>query len=250
MKTIVYQSYRTAEVEVWMDQCMQSVRYWADLKGYDYKFYDDILFSYVPEWFKEKVNHKILPISDLARLLICKELLLEGYDRVIWVDADMLIFQPNELNIDTSFSFAFCYEIWLETVGSNPIVPMQRVNNSLTVFCKNNSFLDFYISACEEMVKKRTKIGPWFVGTRFLTHLRQIYPYDLIYDVAMASPILLSALLNERQDVLELFQGKQVKSANGINLCRSLANKNYNGIKLYDADYQRAVDLLLHRKSI
>ena len=59
MKTVVYQSYRTTSVPAWIDECMKSVRRWAQLKGFEYVFFDDEIFERVPSWYRQKANNGI-----------------------------------------------------------------------------------------------------------------------------------------------------------------------------------------------
>jgi hypothetical protein len=100
MKTIVYQSYRTQQVPPWITTCMGTVRAWADQQGFDYRFYDDGFFEYAPQWFRDKAQHGICPVTDLARLVVARELLAQGYERTVWVDADLLVFAPEQLRLD------------------------------------------------------------------------------------------------------------------------------------------------------
>ena len=85
MKTIVYQSYRGDETPKWLENCMQTVKYWAELKGFHYQREDDF-FECVPDWYKDKVAGKINVIADLARLELAKKFLDQGYERTIWMD--------------------------------------------------------------------------------------------------------------------------------------------------------------------
>ena len=41
MKTLVIQSFRTHSVPPWIERCLDSVRRWAALRGYDYRLTDD-----------------------------------------------------------------------------------------------------------------------------------------------------------------------------------------------------------------
>ena len=114
-KTVVYQSYRTSDVPDWINRCMQPVGERAASQGYCYRFIDDRIYVYVPEWYHRKVSDNILLVSDLARLMIARDLLGEGFSRTIWIDADVVIFEPGLFTIDITEGYAFCRETW-ETV--------------------------------------------------------------------------------------------------------------------------------------
>ena len=55
-KTIVIQSHRLPISENWLQTCISSVKAWADLNRYHYKFIDDKLFDYVPIEILEKTK--------------------------------------------------------------------------------------------------------------------------------------------------------------------------------------------------
>ncbi|MFN6470369.1 MAG: hypothetical protein RMY36_011920 [Nostoc sp. SerVER01] len=48
METIVYQSYCGDETPAWLQKCMQTVKDWAEFKGFDYQR-EDNFFDYVPD---------------------------------------------------------------------------------------------------------------------------------------------------------------------------------------------------------
>ena len=149
MKTIVYQSYRGNETPNWLETCMQTVKNWAELKGFDYRR-EDNFFNYVPDWYIDKSQGKINVIADLARLEIAKKFLEQGYEQTIWMDADVVVFDPDNLNIETTEEYLVCREVWLDTeddknFGEGEIFCTEKVTNSLVYFTQKNSFLDFYI---------------------------------------------------------------------------------------------------------
>ena len=111
MKTLVYQSFRTSDVPGWVTRRMKSVRGWAADRGFDYQFFDDRFFEYAPDWYREKVKHHRLLVGDLARLELGKKFLAEGYDRTIWIDADVIVFDSENFNVDIREDFAFCRNI-------------------------------------------------------------------------------------------------------------------------------------------
>jgi hypothetical protein len=138
MKTIVYQSYRGNETPNWLETCMQTVKNWAELKDFDYQRVDNF-FDYVPDWYIDKSQGKINIIADLARLEIAKKFLNQGYDQTIWMDADVVVFDPDNLNIDTSEEYLVCREVWLDTAddknfGEGEIFCTEKVTNSLVYF--------------------------------------------------------------------------------------------------------------------
>ena len=254
MKTIVYQSYRTNNVPTWISICMQTVKDWATLKGFDYQMIDDKLFDYVPDWYKEKVNGKIQPISDLARLELAKEFLLKGYERTVWIDADIVIFHPDKLNLNTIEEYLFCQEAWISLeagseVESGKIICSSKVNNAMAVFTQNNSFLDFYIYACQEIVRNhQDTVSLIEVGTKFLTNLHQIFPLRLFKNMGLFSPLNMYGIAQDEkyltQEYIKLI-GAPIYAAN---LCSSFRNTIYKGIDMNDKLYETVIEKLLETK--
>ncbi len=72
--TLIVQSYRTTRVSSWIIACMASVKQWATDKNYAYEFVDDRFFEPVPDWYRKKCIKQILPVTDLARLLLIQHL--------------------------------------------------------------------------------------------------------------------------------------------------------------------------------
>ena len=259
MKTVVYQSYRTINVPDWINRCMRTVRDWAALKGFDYVFVDDRLFEYVPAWYREKVNNQIQPVSDLARLGLAKEFLSGEFERAIWVDADVVVFDAERLAIDVTEEYAFCHEIWVEKLGPvraarrglrglkwGGVYCRQRVNNAVAVFTRGNSMLDFYIHACEQIVKnKRGRISNLEVGTLLLTELHRRLSLPLLKNVGLFSPHLMQDIASGDGKVLKIYMEEFGSPIRAANLCASYANKEYEGLTVGEDAYHLVLDKLI-----
>ena len=245
MKTIVYQSYRTQQVPAWIDTCMGTVRGWAAQQGYDYRFYDDAFFAYAPDWFREKAQHAVCPVTDLARLVVARELLAQGYERCIWVDADMLVFDPQNLRIGLQQDFMFCHEVWVWADAQGSLQRVHRVNNSVTVFCRGSLHLDFFIDACLRIARHQPQLGKLDVGTRFLSELRRILPFALLENVGLLTPTMMRELLQGPPLHLQAYaQSLRVPLA-CANLCGSFQGQPFQGVATSDVLYGSVVDLLL-----
>lgn len=250
MKTVVYQSYRRFNVPIWINRCLQTVQEWATSQGFDYRFIDDRLFAYAPEWYRQRVSNNILLISDLARLVVAKELLHEGYGRTIWIDADVIIFNPEQFTIDVAEGYAFCRELWVAPTPEGQLTGWHRVNNAVTVFVEPNDFLDFYIHACKSIVQHNSQFDTLAVGTRFLTSLYQIMPFHLINQVGIFSPVLMRQLIQRVETTLQAYQQGYGFSIYAANLCSSFRNTFCQGIWMSDDLYSSAIDCLLNAPSV
>src|SRR5271155_4687165 len=99
-QTVVFQSYRTQNVPKWIVGCMETARGWAGMRGFDYQFLDDRFFDRVPAEFRARTTDKLI-LTDIARLLVTRELLEGGYERVVWIDADVAVFDPESWVLPT-----------------------------------------------------------------------------------------------------------------------------------------------------
>jgi hypothetical protein len=245
MKTAVYQSYRTSDVPAWIERCLSTVQRWAAAQGFDYRFIDDRLFDYAPQWYRRKVADNILLVSDLARLVVAKELLHEGYQRAIWLDADVVVFAPQRFSIGVTDGYALCREVWVEQTPQGQLTGSHRVNNAAAVFVEPNDFLDFYIHASKQIVHCAKQLDKLAVGTRFLTALWQLVPFRLIDQVGLFSPVMMRALAGGQvAATLGLYRQATGSSIYAANLCASFRNSRRNGVEMTDDLYDLVVDNL------
>lgn len=251
MKTVVYQSYRTVDVPSWISDCMRSVRNWAERKGFDYIFLDDAFLEYAPAWYREAARGSILLISDLARLEVAHEFLGDGYDRTIWVDADVLVFDPDRFDIADEHEYAFCREVWLrkqEVLGF--VLPLVRcddkVNNAVTVFTKGNSMLDFYRASCQRLiVNMPAKFDPGYVSTTFLSWLHPRIEFPLLTNVGLFSPLLLHDLAADTSRYVRRYMKQFGSSISAANLCGTFRSGRHMGVDMSDELYSRAIRRML-----
>ena len=245
MKTIVYQSYRTNNVPDWIETCMLTVKEWAHSNEFDYQTFDDSFFECVPEWFRNKTNGEICPIVDLARLIFAKQFLAQEYERAIWIDADMLVFEPDKFIINIEQDFQFCHEIWLFNDSTGAYQISHRVNNSFMVFCRDNIHLDFFIDACLRIGRQNPKIGKLDMGTNFLSNLRKILPFPLIENIGILSPPLMREIVLEQPSGLIEYAKNISAPLACVNLCASLKGQMTQGVVATDSMYTDVIHALL-----
>ena len=248
MKTVVFQSFRTSNVPDWLARCLQSVREWASIQGFDYRFVDDRLFEYAPDWYRQRVKNHVLPVSDLARLVLARELLGQGYQRAIWMDADVLVFAPERLRIEISREYAFCREVWT-FLGDNGHPHFKvGVNNAVCVFVQPNSLLDFYIHACQSLMSNKPKPDQLSVGTHFLTELDKLMCLPQIMDVGLFSPLLMADIARGTTKYLKAYLAYHGSRLHAANLCLSWGGQTYDGIEVGDQLFEAVIDNLLHSR--
>ena len=243
LKTVVYQSYRTRDVAGWLRRCMHSTQSWAAAEGFDYRFIDDSFFDCVPDWYRRGAGGNVQVLSNLARIVVAKQLLAAGYDRTIWVDADVLVFDPQSFRINVTSEFAFCREIWM-TRRWGAAVKVFRVNNSVTVFVSGNSFIDFAIWAHEDLVRRGTQILAHGTSTRLLTVLHHATPLPLLDNVGLLSPIVARDIVARDGALAREYAAAHGTPIYAANLGASLRGVVSSGITLSDADFEHVVDVL------
>jgi len=250
MRTVVFQSYRTHNVPSWIPRCMRTVEAWARGQGFEYRFIDDRLFDYVPEWFKQKCRPHICPITDLARLKLAREFLQEGFERTVWVDADMLIVAPERLSVDVGSQFAYCHEVWTYPDDAGHAAVSHRVNNSISVFVKGNAYLDFFIDACEQTARALPQMGKLDASTRFLTELHAILPFPILFNVGILSPALMSDIANGNAQFLPTYAQQLRAPIASANLCASLQDQTFQGVAIDARCYEVVIDRCLESRGM
>jgi hypothetical protein len=154
MRTIVLQSFRTEDVPDWLTACMDSVLAWAMGNGSEYRRRDDVFFDLAPDWVRARCGENIYPVTDICRLLWMREQLHADYDRVVWADADLLVFAPGRLNLATKGGHGFAHELFLGTQPSGEYVRTEGLNNSLMVFEHAGlAVLERYLEACLDALR-------------------------------------------------------------------------------------------------
>jgi hypothetical protein len=254
-RTLVIQSYRTHDVPAWLERCMGTVRDWADQSGYEYEFVDDRLFDVVPAWYRERCGRHRLPLTDLARLLLLREALrARDYDFAIWLDADILVFDPAALRMEDVASYALAREVWMARNAAGALVKVLGVNNSVVAMRRGNPALDFLIHACEAVVARHTErtLEHNSVGPQLLSALARAMPLPVVSGAGLSSPALSMELAGTQTaidtEMLRVFARDSVEPLAALNLCGSLVDVPVHGLRLSERDLLVAMDRLLQTR--
>lgn len=225
--TLIIQSHQNPLPYSWLETCISSVKYWAELNKYQYEYIDDELFNYIPQELLSKTQHQVVIATDLARLKLLQEKLTDGYKTVVWCDADFLIFSPDNFHLPGT-PYSLGREVWIQTDAnnSNKLISNKKVHNAFMMFRINNSFLDFYAETAERLLNLNTgSISPQFIGPKLLSAIHNIAHCHVLETAGMLSPIVIKDIANNGGAALELFQMKSNKNIAGANLCSSLYKK-------------------------
>ena len=223
--TLIIQSHRSPLPYQWLSQCLGSVSEWCKLNHFDYRFVGDKLFDLVDPSIIEKTRTQVVILSDIARLIAIKQALDEKYTRVIWLDADFLIFDPDRFVLP-KVSYAFGREVWVQPDKQKRLKVYNKIHNAFLMFSKDNSFLDFYIESAIGLLEKNTgAIPPQFIGPKFLSAIHNIACLPVMETAGMLSPAVIKDIILGDGNALDLFKKKSPQIISGANLCCSSVDK-------------------------
>ena len=238
--TLVLQSHRQPLPLSWLQPCLDSVLYWAELNHFDYQFIGDELFYSMPAELLEKTYHQRVVATDLARLYALQNGLRQGYQTVIWCDADFLIFNP-ALYVLPKNDFALDREVWVHQDSVNRLKTYSKVHNAIMMFRQGNSILDFYADAAERLLRLNAgPMPPQFIGPKLLTALHNTVICSVLESAGMLSPLEIKDLLLGGGAALDLFRQKSTQAIYAANLSASLVEREL----IDDSQMMRLIELL------
>lgn len=238
--TLVIQSHRDPLPYQWIKACLESVQAWASDNGYDYRFIDDSLFDCLDADLRQKLGAQKVIASDLARLIHLQKGLGEGYDCVLWCDADFLVFDPRKLVLPES-AYALGREVWVQSDESGKLRAYRKVHNALLMFRRGNSFLDFYADSAARLLRlNQGGVPAQFIGPKLLTALHNVVVCPVLETAGMLSPLVIRDLLAGQGKALSLLLEKSTHSLAAANLGASLCQ----GEGFAEADMARLIAAL------
>lgn len=219
MRVLVLQSDKPPPQAAWRRACLASVRSWAAAQGYDYRFIGDELFDPVPDNLRQACRGVVLPLTDIGRLLWLQKLLDEGWDRVIWLDADILIFDP-DLRIEAE---AVGREIWISKGLRDGFRAAESVNNCVLSMSARSPLLARLLEATlAEAATFSAAPHPRTLGPDLFRRLHAAQPLPVAPDIAMASPPMIAGLAGGDTSALAAHHAVWKGPVRAANLCGSL----------------------------
>ena len=230
LKTLVVQSYCEERVSGWIAICLDSVKSWASGAGYDYQFLGDELLSKVPSWYADKVAGRLPIVTDLGRLIWIAELLAEReYDRIVWLDADTLVFAPDGLRIDLSETCVFGGESWLQQDKKGHLKVYRNVHNAMMAFKAECPVLPFLIRTVKRLISEVDPqyIAPQMVGPKLLSSLHSLARFDVDERFGAISPLLARMIIDGEIPGHKIGRksGEERRPMRAANLCLSLSEE-------------------------
>lgn len=246
--TIVLQSFRPYDVPEWIRQCMESVRRWTAEQQNSYQFVGDELLGLAPEWFRQKAGRYTTIVTDLARLLCIRQYLSAGADRVLWIDADVVIFRPDSLRINPDLPYAYSKEIWCWKDKKSGIKTALKINNSACLFqntADGLNHLNGYIDNCLSIMKQTQKIRDHtLIGTQYLTAIG-FARLPILPGFGLLSPAVMNAVLTGDHEVLARFAQQHEDVICAANLCNFFRSTSGTDKGIEDRVYSAVVKKLI-----
>jgi hypothetical protein len=245
-RTLVVQSHRSPLPWPWLEACLESVRRWCTANRYEYRFIGDDLFDYVPAGLLKRTQGQPVIATDLARLHVLREALKGDYERVVWMDADFLVFNPSAFTLPVD-ACALGREVWVQTDEQGKLRVHKKVHNAFLMFRQGNSFLDFYADTAERLLaENRGTVPPQFIGPKLLTALHNVAGLPVLETAGMFSPLVIRDVLAGQGPALDLFTRHSVQPVTAANLCISSCERG----EISAAEMQRFADILLDRAAV
>lgn len=213
----------------WIQQCTASVRDWAAQQGHEYRCCDDALFDLLPADLRARTRLQPAIASDLARLLWLRQELERGAQCVVWLDADSLIFAPQDFVLRES-SYALGREVWIQAQGQGWRC-YRKVHNAFLQFRPGNPLLAFYIHAAERILREHRAgaMAPQLIGPKLLSALQALGGGPVQESAVALSPPVIQDLLNGGGPALELYRARSMGAAACANLCASSVQRGELG---------------------
>lgn len=228
-----------------MQTCLISVQGWASMWGYEYRFVDDALFSYVPSNLRKKFIAQPVVLSDLARLRLLQHALTVGYDRAVWLDADFLVFDADRLQLSDT-RHAVGREVWVQK-NNNKLKAYKKVHNAFMVFTRDDSFLPFYTDVAEDfLLRAQAPVVPQFIGPKLLTAQHNLTELSVCEQAGMLSPLCLRDILHGGGPALDMMKAQHTAEVAASNLSASYEGKAVDGVLNDEATYLQVVECLLN----
>jgi hypothetical protein len=152
-----------------------------------------------------------------------EQCLAVGYERVIWLDADMLVHCPEAFTVPSA-SFSVGREVWVQETAPNRYKAYVKVHNAWLHACKGNVDLPFYRETALRLLARNTAGVPaQFVGPKLLTALHNIAGFEVNERAGMLSPEVARAYLSSGQSrrALDLFLSRHNQNPAALNLSAS-----------------------------
>ena len=245
-KTVVFQAWVGPPAPPFVERCLASTAAWARAQGHDYRRLGEAFLDVLPAWYREALGSHIVQLTNLARLRYARQVIAEGADRAVWVDADVLVYDPSGFALDAPDGFALCREAWIHATGDG-IDCIYGVNQAVVVADRGNALLDYLVWAHETLVRDRPgNVRQFGTASALLAAIHAATPLPLITNIAMLNPTLVREIAaGDAGPATREYVRRHGYPMQAANLTLSMAGATFEGEQATEADYDAAVDVLL-----
>lgn len=243
---LVIQSHTAPLPAAWLADCTASVRAFARACGFEYRWLGDEILDTLPAQLLEKTCNQRVVAVDLARLVVLESALDEGFDPVVWIDADVLILDPERFRL-TDAPAQFGREVWVQREARGALRVYRRIHNAVMAFRRAEPILPFYRFAATRILERYDRAGgamvPQLIGPKLLTLLHNAIGFDVLETAGVLSPPVITDLLAGGGRALERYLGACSDRVLAVNVCASSVRRG----DLDDGQMERLVTLLAER---
>lgn len=247
MHTAVIQTYKTQDQPLWVSKCLASAKAWADSNAWDYLFRGNEIFDLVPPDLREKYAEQIPLQIDIARLIWARDVLRDdpSLERVVWLDADIFVFDADAVFLDDTVDFAVGRQVWVQPAAGGTLKTYKQVHNAILAFQQSTPVLDFLIQAVLNLAERHDgPATPQLLGPKLLTALHNIVGFSVIDSVGMASPLVLADLAAGNGPALKRLTSGSPHPIGAVNLCTSYRGQTVDGVVCDDELFEAAIKKL------
>lgn len=228
--TVIIQTFAKT-TPPWIQRCLDSVRKWAGIHAYDYTLAGDEFYNLCGQEFLQRGQKNPRAITDLARLVATRQQLDAGYRQVIWMDADVFVFDPKKLVFDfpaeqLTTGYAFGREVWIDR-GRLQILRAwrPRAHNAATFFTQSAVDLDTLIGLIRHIDASREISSDYQLGVGLLRGLQYSLMFQTFSHVGVFSPILIRAVAQNNKRLLRFYASAYRYQQYAANLCLSFIDR-------------------------
>jgi hypothetical protein len=238
VRTLVVQSHRPDRITGWISRCVESVRAWAAARGYHHELLGDELLALAPAWVAGKVQRAgdPLPSTDVARLVLLQQRLAAGWDRVVWVDADVVVFAEACISVEVGDELAVSSEVWVTGGAGGALRTLRLLNNSVVAATQPGATLGCLLRRTLDVARASSALHSRTLGPDLLTSLARERPLSLVRGFSLLSHHVVRDIAAGGGPALDRFRTESSEPIGAVNLCASMAD---------DAVWPAATDRLL-----
>lgn len=167
----------------WVGRCVDSVRGWA---AGGHELLGGELLDLAPGWVHDAAGDSVLPVTDVARLVLLRDRLAAGHDRVVWLDADVLVWDPAVVDVEVGAGIGVCVERWVTGAPGGGLQALPYVSNA-ALSCRSVEAVEALLEAALDRVRAGD-VRARSLGPDLLTPMHQDTPFGEVRGLSVLSP--------------------------------------------------------------